>query len=77
MEFYQADAFNGWRGSMLVGGLTTREIVRVVIDGQSAREVERIPMGGRVRDLLVAPDGTVLALTDAADGSVLRLRPVN
>ncbi|MDA0675157.1 MAG: PQQ-dependent sugar dehydrogenase [Proteobacteria bacterium] len=48
-----------------------------MLDGQSAREVERIPMGGRVRDVLVAPDGTVLVLTDANDGSILRLRPVD
>ena len=77
MEFYQGEAFGGWRGSMLVGGLTTGEIVRVALDGQSAREVERIPMGGRVRDVLVEPAGTVLALTDADDGAILRLRPVD
>ena len=34
---------------------------------------ERIPMGTRIRDVVQGPDGAVYALTDEADGKILRL----
>lgn len=75
MVFYQGNLFPAWKGSMLLGGLTTGEIVRVVLNGTEARDAERITMGVRIRDVAEAPDGSVFALTDESNGRVLRLRP--
>jgi glucose/arabinose dehydrogenase len=72
--FYTGDMFPEWRGSALIGGLTASGIVRVAVDGTEAREVERIPLVVRVRDVEQAPDGSLYVLTDADNGKVLHLR---
>jgi glucose/arabinose dehydrogenase len=46
------------------------------MQGDTVTGEERLLTGhGRIRDLAVAPDGALLALTDADDGAVLRLTP--
>ena len=77
MAFYTGELFPAWRGSAMIGGLTASGIVRVVVrpDG-SAEEVERLPLMARVRDVEQGPGGEVYVLTDADDGKVLVLRPL-
>jgi glucose/arabinose dehydrogenase len=75
MVFYTGDLFPAWRGSALIGGLSAQALVRVAIEGQAAREAERIPLGARIRDVTQAPDGSVYVITDETDGKILRLRP--
>ncbi|MEM6846980.1 MAG: PQQ-dependent sugar dehydrogenase [Pseudomonadota bacterium] len=75
MAYYGGDAFPEWQGSLLIGGLGARGIVRVETDQQSAQEVERIDLGARIRDVEVYRDGSVLALIDAPGGGILRLSP--
>jgi glucose/arabinose dehydrogenase len=48
---------------------------RVQIDGERAREIGRIDLGVRTRDVEQAPDGSIYVLTDKDNGSVLRLVP--
>ena len=76
MIFYNGSMFPEWQGSTLIGGLTSSGIVRVKIDGEQAREVERIPLAVRTRDVEQAPDGSVYVLTDQNNGKILRLRPL-
>ncbi len=73
--FYQGRLFPGWRGSALVGGLSSQCIVRLVFDGERVRTEERIELGRRVRDVAEAPDGSILLLIDDKDGGLLRLTP--
>jgi len=73
MVFYTAKMFPAWQGSSLIGGLTSSGIVRVLVKGEKAEEVERIPLAVRTRDVEQAPDGSVYVLTDQANGKVLRL----
>jgi len=73
MTFYTADAIPGWKGNLLIGGLSSEAIVRLVLDGEKVTEEERIPMGTRIRDVSQGPDGAVYALTDEGDGKILRL----
>jgi aldose sugar dehydrogenase len=73
MIFYQGDMFPEWKGSGLIGGLTSSGIVRISVDNENAEEVERIPLTVRVRDVLEAPDGSVYVLTDEDDGKILQL----
>jgi glucose/arabinose dehydrogenase len=73
MAFYTSDAIPGWKGNLLIGGLSSQAIVRLTLDGEKVVEEERIPMGTRIRDVVQGPDGAVYALTDEGDGKVLRL----
>jgi aldose sugar dehydrogenase len=73
MTFYTADAIPGWKGNLLIGGLSSQAIVRLSLDGEKVTDEERIPMGVRIRDVVQGPDGAVYALTDKNKGKILRL----
>lgn len=75
LAFYEGDLFPAWKGSALIGGLRTQSLSRVTIKGDSAHEAERFPMGARIRDVAVAPDGAVWVIEDANPGRLLRLSP--
>ena len=75
MIFYTGELFPDWQGSLLISGLSSEALVRVEIDGRKAKEVERISMGARIRDVELAPDGSLYLLTDDKDGQILRLTP--
>ncbi len=73
--FYQGQLFPAWRGSALVGGLTSLGIVRLTFNGEQIATEERITLQRRVRDVAEAPDGSILLLIDDKDGALLRLTP--
>lgn len=73
ITFYTADAIPGWKGSLLLAGLSSQAIVRLTLEGETVTGEERIPMGQRIRDVVQGPDGAVYALTDEDDGEILRL----
>ncbi len=75
MVFYTGEAFPGWRGNLLIGGLSSKALVRLVLDGQTVTHEERIDMGQRIRNVRQGPGGAVYLLTDQADGEILRLTP--
>jgi aldose sugar dehydrogenase len=72
--FYDGDLLP-WRGDALIGALTTKELVRLTVAGTRVVNEERIDMQRRVRDVIQAPDGAVLLITDHSDGELLRLAP--
>ena len=73
MLFYTGAMFPQWQGTALIGGLSSKGLVRVSIQGEQAREVERISLNARIRDVEQAPDGSVYVLTDQNNGNVWRL----
>jgi aldose sugar dehydrogenase len=73
IAFYTGDAIPNWRGNLLIGGLSSEAIIRLTLDGETVKGEERLPMGTRIRDVAVGPDGAVYALTDEGDGKILRL----
>jgi glucose/arabinose dehydrogenase len=75
MTFYTGDMFADWRGDLLIGGLSAKGIVRVRIDGEQVAGEEVLALGRRIRDVVQAPDGAVMALTDEPAGRILRLSP--
>jgi glucose/arabinose dehydrogenase len=77
MVFYTGNLFPGWRGDILIGGLSAQGIVRVTLDGNRVRGEHRIELGQRIRDVAQGPDGAVYALTDQTDGEILRLFPAH
>nr|WP_244670406.1 PQQ-dependent sugar dehydrogenase [Rhodoplanes elegans] len=75
MTFYTGDRIPGWRGSLLISGLTARGLVRLTLDGEAVAAEERIPLGTRIRNVRQGLDGEVLVTTDEDDGRILRITP--
>ena len=76
MAFYTADAFPAWRGSLFVGGLASKHVARLTLDGTKIIGEERLLEGrARFRDVRVGPDGAIYLLTDEDDGEILTLVP--
>src|SRR5690606_13658821 len=75
---YSGDRYPVWTGSGLIGGLSSKSLVRIAFDGTHAREAERYDMGRRIREVEQGPDGTVWLLEDGTrdgQGWLLRLDP--
>ncbi len=77
MIFYSGNLFRNWRGNLLLGGLSSKSLILLVLDGNQAKEEERIAMNRRIRDVIEAPDGAVLLISDAKEAELLRLTPAN
>ena len=74
--FYTGSLFQGWRGSLLAGGLSSKALVRLTVDSAGmVNTEERIDMKRRIRDLIQAPDGAILVIVDDKSGDLLRLTP--
>lgn len=75
MAFYTGDVFSSWRGNVLLGGLSSEALIRLTVQDTKVTGEERIEMRRRIRDVIQAPDGAVLLLSDGDDGELLRLTP--
>jgi len=75
MTLYDGAMFPGWRGNLLVAALKDKHIARLVLDGNRVVGEERLltDLGERVRDVAVARDGAVWAITDESNGKLVRL----
>jgi len=73
--FVKGDRYPGWEGHALIAGLGSAGLVDVAIDGASAREVARYPLGTRIRDIEQGPDGTIWIIEDGSDGRLRKLVP--
>ncbi len=71
--FYSGDMFPEWRGQAIIAALGSGGLVRVGIEGETARELERLPMGARIREIAQAEDGAIWVLEDGERGRLLRL----
>jgi glucose/arabinose dehydrogenase len=77
MTFVSGSQFPQWQGSLLIGALRGKMLVRLTLDGEKVLSEERLCQGrpGRIRDVRMGPDGLVYLLTDEAQGALLRLEP--
>jgi glucose/arabinose dehydrogenase len=76
--FYSGSLFPQWRGDILVGGMSSKALIHVDVQGDGAREAERWDMGQRIREVEQGPDGAVWLLEDQQGGSggrLLKLTP--
>jgi len=76
MIYYNGDEFGDWRGSLLLTGLQSKGIVRVVTSGDNAQEVQRIDLGDRIRDIAQGPGGSLYFITDGTTGRLRRITPI-
>ncbi len=75
MTFYDGQMFPDWQGDLLIGGMAGA-LVRLELDGTrvigEARHLQGI---GRVRDVDLASDGSIMILTDERNGAMIRVTP--
>lgn len=64
-----------WRGNALLGGLSSKALIRLVLDGDRVIGEERIDMNRRIRNIIQAPNRTILLLSDGINGELLRFTP--
>ena len=84
MIFYTGDKFPGWKGDMLVGGMSGQRLMRLRLKDRRVVADEILIQGiGRIRDVQQGPDGTIYVALDAnvrgVDGEAMplyRLVPV-
>ena len=78
LAFYTGEDFSSWRGNLFLGALSGRALIRLVLDGTKIVHEERLLLdfGERVRDVRQGPDGRLYLLTDAPNGALLRLDPI-
>lgn len=71
MTFYQGRAFPNWQGNILIAGLRSQALVRLIMKNGRVQSEERYPLGVRCRDVQVGADGLIYVVTDS--GALLRL----
>jgi glucose/arabinose dehydrogenase len=71
-DFYMSDRIPGWRGSLLATSLKAETLFRFTLSPDGTGIVAREPLlatrFGRLRDVLVAPNGDVYVATSNRDG---------
>lgn len=77
MAFYEASLFPAWKGSVFVGGLATKDLVRLSLKDGKVTGEERLlgELNERIRDVIVGPDGALYLVTDSDNGKVLKVTP--
>lgn len=75
MDFYEGDRFPEWKNGLFLGGLASKELHRVTIDGNTVTGDEIVLTGiGRIRDVANGPDGALWLVLNDPD-SIVRLVP--
>ena len=75
LAIYNGNKFKNWNGNALVGGLVSRALIRLEINANTAKEVERFEWGKRIREVEQGPDGDIWILEDRRGGKLLRVSP--
>ena len=75
LAFYDGKLFPQWRGSALLSGLGSQALVRVEINGATAKAADRWKVGFRLRDVEEGPDGALWLLQDANPGGLYKVTP--
>ncbi len=73
---YRGNIFRDWQGNLFAGGLVSKSVVRIKIEGNKTTVIETIPVGQRVRDVRQGRDGFIYILTDEQAGQLIRLEPM-
>ena len=77
MAIYSGRLFPEWRGNIFIGGLSSKALVRLVMNGDRVVGEERLltDRDARIREVVQGPDGALYLLTDAENGSLLKITP--
>jgi glucose/arabinose dehydrogenase len=77
MTVYSGRLFPEWRGNFFIGGLSSKALVRLVVNGDKVAGEERLltDRDERIREVVEGPDGALYLLTDSEKGSLLKVTP--
>ena len=75
MVFYTGQQFPTWQGQLLIGGLSSKSLLRIALHDGEAEEVARYDMGERIRAVVQGQEGEVWLLEDGNTGRLLQLQP--
>lgn len=77
MTLYSGSAFPQWQGDLLISALAGSHVRRVNLENGAVVDQQELfaELGERIRAVAQAPDGSLLLLTDADPGKVLRVTP--
>jgi len=75
--FYTGDAFPAWRGSLFIGSLAPKRLVRLELDNDRVTGEEHLltDRDQRIRDVRQGPDGALYVVTDERNGELWRIAP--
>jgi glucose/arabinose dehydrogenase len=77
MTFYDKDLFPQWKGNLFVSALVPGDVRRLVLDGEVVISEEILFDGiGRIRNVITAPDGSLILATDGKNGKLIRVKPI-
>jgi len=76
-QFHSGTGFPAWKGSLFIGALREKRLVRLAIENGRVTGEEHLlaDRGKRVRDVREGRDGALYLVTDEDDGEVLRISP--
>ncbi|WP_375380465.1 PQQ-dependent sugar dehydrogenase [uncultured Sphingomonas sp.] len=75
MMIYSGALFPQWQGSAFIAALSDEALIRVTVAGDTAKPADQWAMGDRIRDVVQAPDGSILLLGDGDGAKLMRLTP--
>jgi len=76
MTYYDDDLFPDWKGSLFISALVPGDVRRITLDGENVMTEEILFNNiGRIRNIITAPDGSLLLATDGNEGKLIRVVP--
>jgi|GEM_PF-45226 len=77
VTIYEGDSFPQWRGDLFTSELMGHVVRRLRVKGDKVVQEEALlgDLQERIRSVAPGPDGYIYAITDAARGRLLRIRP--
>lgn len=77
MAQYRGDDFPEWKGDLFVGALAGQHLRWLDVEGEKivAQHILLEKEVGRIRNVVMGPDGFLYLSTDGANGKILRLEP--
>ena len=75
LVIYDGALFPNWKGDAFIGGLVSKALIHVDLEGETAKEAERFEWGKRIREVEQGPDGALWVLEDRRGGRLLKLVP--
>ena len=73
MAFYTGSMFPEWKNSLLISALVPGDVRRIKIEDTLSKEEILFSDLGRVRDIEVSPDGSLILATDGSNGKLIRV----
>ncbi len=77
LTIYSGKLFPEWKGNFFIGGLSSKALVRLVLDKDKVVGEERLLQSqkARIREVVEGPDGALYVLTDDSSGKLLKITP--